>query len=90
MVGVDKIIVWSKAEVPQSVAKLSGKDVERRREFHELILMDGVDGGHTGDRRRVDGYSRCNQHAVHEEKRFGVLVKKDTRSRTGSTRGRNI
>jgi hypothetical protein len=31
MVGVDKIIVWSKAEVPQSVEKLSGKDVERRR-----------------------------------------------------------
>jgi hypothetical protein len=42
------------------------------------------------DRRRVDGYSRCNQHVVREEKRFGVLAKKDTRSGTGSTRERNI
>ena len=78
--------------VPQSVEKLSRKDAERRRERHELRLMDGVDGGHTGDRRRVDevdGDSKCNQHAV-REKLFGDLTKKDTRSGTGSMRGRNI
>jgi hypothetical protein len=34
--------------------------------------------------------SRREQHAVREEKRFGDLAKKSTRSRTGSTRGKYI
>jgi hypothetical protein len=38
----------------------------------------------------VDKDSRCERHVVREEKQFGDLAKKDTRSGIGSTRGRNI
>jgi hypothetical protein len=75
------------------------------RRLHARVLRDEMKRGEIdgrnrlrrrvdrGNRRRVDevvGDGRCKRLTVREEKRFGDLAKKNTRSGTGSTRGKYI